>query len=371
MNRIKSNGRKSVSKGLVLIALVGISLLLVAQPLFSLADSIFQTTTFSAPSISNMRSSFLASLASNPVKKVHHNRADPPMGIADYGQNGNSHYEYYASSFEGQTQFYRLYLYGCTGNDPACTVNDQLNSVATLYECNFADTFCRYGYYWIQDLTFISQTGPTTFNVGLWDNIWNFTNQPVGCNNMSMGQITGGGSVGSSGCTTFYVNFASYSYSGLKLPFEVFLFSQAYTNAGGNAEIDFTTEACYGPGFGTCDTNPPFDQVVFGGFGKACSTCAGENAFVVGGSGAELSQDVENILGGMWNGETIGIPLISVAMSIGYAPQFQACCPYFIPHAYSTGLDTGETATGVMMSLPYGCCVAFGESGTDNDIQLY
>ncbi len=303
----------------------------------------------------------------NPMHKHHYKHGDPPMGVTDIGVNAGIPYTYNAESVVAATTFHRLFLLGCA-QSPNCDMSDQLNAVTIdTLECNVK---CWFGNYWTQDVLEIHQTDQTHFNVQAIDNIWNFS----AVNANMTAPVTGSG--GYFVCTTCTPQLHYYGDNGpsatVTAPFYVELVLRTFVNAGRNAEVDFKVSVWEVTNTGTLGTSvlsSVYDTVVFNSFGiSGCPSCS---IYHVGGSAMNgLANDIENVLGGAGGGASVTVPIIDVSMA-----TLQACqtCIAFssVPHAFSFGEDTAETVNNVAMSMIFGCCNAFGETGADNTIQLY
>ena len=296
--------------------------------------------------------------------------ADPaaPTGVTDYGENAGSPYSYYAESVWSHAYINRLYLDNCAqSGTTGCTLGYQENAIdQAVWECNSNDQNCRNNQFWTQDVVNIAQTGSTTFNVDFFNNIWNFT---TGCSDFPS-PIHGNGSISGSGCGEYY-SYGNGAVYGVYLPFQIWIWMNSYVNSAGNAVTHFYYDICDNSG---CSGVVEYDTVTYNSAGGACSSCTGDDQYYIAGgvdSGYGLPFDLEGDLAGGCCGNTITVPAIYLFMwdSEASTPQTSAGATYYVPHAYSYGSDTAETASNVMMEPSTD--VVPGVTGPNSFIQVY
>ncbi len=306
-----------------------------------------------------------------------------PMGVVDYGITpSGSTYSYTANGTYSQTYFNSLTLHGCTTTSngkpvKGCSMSDQLNAIVEdLATCE--GSLCLEGYYWTQDVFAIqSQVGTSnTFNVYIYDNIWNFTSaKSARIYVKPTGTCIDGSPFPASypeyGCTILGKTIQ------VQLPFVVDMSTLTYVNSNGSAVVSFsayiyntaTGQVYFGPEFYDTATFPPC-TLCFSGFNSP--------VYIVGGSDPHGPNYIANDLGGIGGTESVTVPAISVSMSTDYILT-GFLFPIPVPHAWSEG-GTGETVSNVHMVPSYNCNLnlceytpgpALGVTGTDNNIPLY
>jgi hypothetical protein len=297
-----------------------------------------------------------------------------PMGIADYGVNGNSNYSYSASAFASRVNFTSLSI----GRSPVgcliLTLSHCMSIQQNLVDYNIFSNG-RAGEYWTQDVPNIAQTGATTFDVNVVDNIWNFSS-PTGT--LARGSMTPN-LLGK--CSSDRRSLQFYFCQGAltiqtSLPFEVLMI----TDTGQFASGTFAGSSYVLFGFwvfhnGQLVNGEWYDLVAFTG------SAASAPAYKVGGlNPLGLFNDAETVLCGPGGGSSININSVSANMMEGYIPaKGLATSPSvslsvtgwtLIPHAWSSGADTAETVTNVAMTSP-STGLGIAGSGTDNNNQLW
>jgi hypothetical protein len=348
------------------------NLLLISASLFILSFSAFSVQSFALPANSSL--ALFASVpripggASSQMPSFTCSSSKPcPMGLADFGTNGKATYSYKAVTFESWANFTALTI----GTSPI----ECLNSAATqcmsiqqnqvdykMYEQGSASPIA--GEYWVQDVPEVSQIG-STYYVNQLDNIWNFSAYPSGMGGTIYPNLLSKCS-SSGGQPTYY-----YCQGNLKLtvslPFEI----QITTTTGvlssgihsGSSYVEFGIWAYQS---GKLVGGGDYDEVAFKG------TAVAHPYFYVNGKGTNpygLYNDAETVLAGPGSSSTIKITSIKATISDSYKSS-TASTFVELPHAWSAGYDTAETASGVAMSsTTKGTGIA--STGVDNKKQLW
>jgi len=283
-----------------------------------------------------------------------------PMGLADYGKNGASQYGYNTSEIVSWANFTALTI-GKANIGVSHQMTIQQNAVAYSVR-----TGAHYGQYWVQDVPYITQS-KTKYTVQMLDNIWNFSSSTA---SMSGSAVTGnlegncaqGGTVAKSGSIYFYYCVGNL-VTKTSLPFEVkmttvvgVLSSGPYS---GDSDVEFIIGVYHS---GTLVGSQVFDEVAFHSGG------ASNPKLVVGGTNPfGLPNDIETVICGPGGGSSVAITAIGAKLSESY---LSGASLVHVPHAYSYGYDTAETAKGVRMSSSV-AGLGTAAAGTDNKIQLW
>jgi Thermopsin len=272
------------------------------------------------------------------------------IGVASYGANGTS------VDTDG-VQGIATVNSASIGYFAATIVNNSIASSytgsgnSTLQENAVAFLSNNLGYFWAQNVVFVSQTGSNTFSLQLINNIWNF-NSPTA--NMSPGIISGSGTVdcfitsGTKSC--FYYAYDPNTFT-VKAPFTINLTMWiGQGKSGGASDISFNYDIhdSAGDNFsGTYD-----DAVLFPGTSKTNSffLIGGESPYggLLGGTTSlVLPNDLEFVWGGPGDGSAVfmnsfsGTEQLSIASGSSFVPASDV---------YSVGSDTGEEAAGIQVS---------------------
>lgn len=307
------------------------------------------------------------------------------MGITDYGVTpSGASYTYNTHMVESFADVSKFTIGaanggGCLDANAADCMTLQSNWVTKgVQEQGFS------GEYWMQDVPEIgydsSCSSPCvsgTYSVTFLDNIWNLSYSSIcplghghGC--MNAAGITGNGTgscTSYGGAPTFYYCVGATTY-GLTLPFTVWTFMSISPGSGTiygpcasnttRSCVDFYMSVSEG---GSIVVGGYFDSVAF----KPGSHGAGAPVFHVANASMPygLPYDGEWDFCGPGGGSSVSMTATSVNMQTFYwgpAASWQS-----IKHAWSSGSDTAETASGVAMWSWAGFRdTAQGNTGTDN-----
>lgn len=275
-----------------------------------------------------------------------------PMGVADFGvTSGGAEYSYTAVAFKSSVTFTTLHIGKSTVSTKFPEMSIQLNVVAdNMYFSGAA------GFYWTQDVPFVTQEGTDKFVVTAVDNIWNFET------GASMKGVTGNLE---SDCSTFGIGKPGGQYYceskqafTVSLPFTVTMeMLVGIYNGHSAAEFEFGVSG---------HAMVAYDLVTFPGSAPKFPF------YLVEYASAPLSSvlllDAETVLCGPGGGSSVKILAISATIAEQYEASAKAVFTS-VPHAWSEGRDTAETSSGVHMSHSGKTGVA--KSGTDNSVELW
>ncbi len=251
-----------------------------------------------------------------------------PMGIADYGINGNDlPYSYTTTSFEGSVKIHSLKTDNASLNGSGTDMTFQLNVNLPFHEGN------NYYVYWVQDVAFFN----TSSNyISMIDNVWNSSSYNGSVYNST---LQGNGTVGNSSGTLFYYAYANDSTPGNNVTLSdgstLILMVNATVSSSGSPEIVFE----YNDGFGW----QIYDNVIIS-FAK---NPTGYRGFMVNGNIFEPSgnyYDAELILGGPGGGYNTYATSANVSLLLEYynGNNFQ-----MIQNVWNFGSDTAEGISNV------------------------
>ncbi len=279
-----------------------------------------------------------------------------PMGVVDYGVNGNSHYSYTSIEFKSWANFTTLNIGLATKGLPNHHMTVQQNTVDyKVYENGIP------GEYWTQDVPTIAQSSGS-FKIGAEDNIWNFSSPSARMGGTIFGNLNSDCSL-HGGQPTFYFCVAKQSFT-TTLPFEIqmVVLTGKVTSGphAGNSAVEFEFAVYHS---GSLLGSHAYDLVAFNGKAAAFPK------FLVGGNNPlGLNNDYETVLCGPGGGSSVHIISISAKISEFYAPTKFGSYKV-IPHAWSAGSDTAETVSGVHVTGSGQTGVASG--GADNNNQIF
>ena len=292
-----------------------------------------------------------------------------PMGLADFGTNGKSTYSYKAVTFESWANFTALTIGAakpsetCPASGSTQCMTIQQNQVDyKVYEQGSSSPIA--GEYWAQDVPFVSQIG-SNYYVNQVDNIWNFSSYPsemggtIYPNLLSNCAHTGGQ-------PTYYECTGNLQLA-VTLPFEIMItIITGVLSSGthsGSSYIEFGIWVYHSD---TLVGGDDFDEVAFNG------AAAAHPYFYVNGKGTNpygLYNDAETVLAGPGSGSSISITSVKATFSESYKSPTSSTLVK-LPHAWSAGYDTAETASGVeMSSTTKGTGIA--STGVDSKKQLW
>ena len=290
------------------------------------------------------------------------------MGVADFGTNKASTYSYHATTFESWANFTTLVI----GTSPkSCYKGTQCMTIQQnlvddkVYEQGTGKPIA--GDYWVQDVPFVSQVG-STYTINQEDNIWNFST--AFAKNPEMGGTIYPNLL--SKCTTFgggplYHYCVGNLQISVTLPFEILMTTTTGTlKSGAHSGSSFVEFGISVYHSGKLVGGDKFDEVAFNG--KA----AVSPYFFVSGKGTNpygTANDAETVICGPGGGSTIAITSISATFSESYMASGSKTLTK-VPHAWSAGYDTAETASNVLMSSAV-AGTGVVSSGADNKIQLW
>lgn len=291
-----------------------------------------------------------------------------PMGLADFGLAGT----YYASEFQSTASFTSLTV--------GLGSLDKFNNLMTVQQ-NIVDWIPQGENeatipYWVQNIAVINQLGDQ-FSISAADQIENWfgdnsliqitksnikANLMTGCSDIKYGD--------------YYLCQVESVATEVTLPFVITLTTATGTiNANQCGEcskyendpmIQFSIEVSWDSGSTSIATT--FDLVAFLGI----SNQANPPSFRVGGDANYLDapSDAETVLGGGGFGSTnVQIQAISGSISMQYVPVGSTTLES-IQHAYTVGVDTAETVSGVEME-PVASGVGVPIEGIENVLQLW
>jgi hypothetical protein len=272
-----------------------------------------------------------------------------PMGVADFGLNGGSTYSYTAVTFKSTVTFTALNIGAATKGALKNSISIQLNAVADNMFRNG-----KAGFYWTQDVPFVTQESGGKYLVYALDNIWDFNN------GASMSGVTGNlkHDCSSSGIgTKQWFCFSKNQYTET-LPFTVTM-EMLVGIVNGHSAVEFEFGATGHP-------MVAFDEITFPGSAPSFPFYLVEYAHVP--LATVLLTDAETVICGPGGGSTVHLLSISASFTEQYKATGGAAFKS-VPHAYSEGRDTAETSSGVHMSASG--TTGKASSGTDNSVQLW
>jgi thermopsin len=290
------------------------------------------------------------------------------MGVADYGVNGVSTYNYQAVTFTSWANFTKLSIgkpspaIKCQGTTVDCMSLQQNLVDYNVFEQGSAAPIS--GIYWPQDVALVSQSG-TKYTIIGEDNIWNFSSftaemgGTVNPNLLSDCSKHGGQ-------PTFYYCTAKQQIK-TTLPLEIELTTTTGVlpsgTYSGSSYVIFGIWVYHN---GKLVSGQNYDEVAFKG------AAASNPYFYVNGVGKNpfgSYDDAETVLCGPGGGSTVKISSIAASFTEAYiAPGMLTLTK--IPHAWSAGSDTAETVSNVKMSEK-AVGIGAAATGTDNNVQLW
>jgi hypothetical protein len=276
-----------------------------------------------------------------------------PMGVADYGVNGNTNYKYKAVSFTSWANFTSLNI----SNNGQITIQQNLVD----YGVNEGhDT----GEYWPQDVPYLTQTATGAFTVQELDNIWNFSSTTAQMGGKIYPNLDSNCSQ-HGGQPEYYYCLGNQSLK-TTLPMEIKMVTVTGKIPAGqpHAGASYVQFGIWVYHSGTLVGGQNFDKVAFSGTATSAPKIqvGGKNPF-------GLYNDAETVLCGPGGGQSHKI--VSISGQIAEAYQAHKTSPLtLVTHAWSAGTDTAETVSGVVMSSTTpGTGIA--STGTDNNVQLW
>jgi hypothetical protein len=306
-----------------------------------------------------------------------------PTGVADYGINGNQTYSYTTSSFESQVVINKLSI----GTSSQAAYNNlaslQLNVMAYGMPSHISN-----GIYWTQDVFSLNQSS-TCPNLcfQLTSEIFNMT-VPGGTilykngisytcsNNGVKGHVT-------KAANTYYCD--TKWQTGLELPLTVKLEVTTGTETSGKFKgegyLSFNYLLSSGP---ASDTWIQFDRIHFNNTLPSGKKVSGNPVFEVSGSPATtppysstqrcsatvcpLANDAEIDFEGYAGLAQVQFLQLAATMNLYY---LSAGTYTLVPHAFSAGADTGETAANVYVARNGTVSTGNASVGSDDAVQLW
>jgi hypothetical protein len=273
-----------------------------------------------------------------------------PMGLTDYGVNGNKTYGYTSSEFVSWANFTTL---GTGKNE---------NGIMTVQQdlVDYGVAQSRIGVYWSENVPRIQQIASDKYEIKFIDNIWNLSTFEALLNGVHGNLL---GQCSQTGGAPYFYFCVSELRMAVSLPFEIQIRTVTGTLTKGNFSGDSYLEfAAYVYHHGALVKGLTYDLVAFD------SKISGNPRFTVkeGSNPGGILNDAETVLCGPGGGRSMNITAISAKLSESYLSS-RGLVP--VPHAWSAGSDTAETVSGV--HVRGAAFVAVASSGTDNNIQLW
>jgi Thermopsin len=280
-----------------------------------------------------------------------------PMGIADYGSANGKAYTYTTTEFVSWANFTSLKI-GSSGKG-SMTIQQNLVDYEVAVQHNL-------GEYWIQNVPIVAQSG-SSYKISIENNIWNFsavfktfvgTLKSTDLKGNLLGKCSQSGVYG----TNEYYACEAKTTATVKAPFEIKMMTSTskITSGAENGDSSATFSAFIYQA-GKLIAGGSYDQVAF------TSGVSSSPSFHVGGKDpGGFYNDAETVLGGPGGGASVSLPTISATFSEFYLTKGALTT---IPHAWSAGSDTAETASGVHMTASSKEGVA--SEGADNNVQLW
>lgn len=274
-----------------------------------------------------------------------------PMGIADYGVNGNKVYHYNSTEFVSWANFTSLKI----GNGTqTLTIQQNLVDYGVAQENSI-------GEYWAQNVPKINELINGSFEIRFLDNIWNMSIIYAGMQgvhgNLSHHCKEHGGA------PVFYYCLSNPHLT-VTLPFEIEMLTTTGTLKQGNYSGDsYVQFSAFVYERGSSVGGYTYDTVAFN------STVSGNPVFKVGGSNpGGIFNDAETVVCGPGGGRSINIIAIRATFSMLYLSNRGLVS---VPHAWSAGSDTAETVSGVHVKTGKQPFVAQAGQGNDDNVQLW
>lgn len=310
-----------------------------------------------------------------------------PMGVADYGINGQQTYSYTTTEFEAVTTFKSPFDVGLSSlPNYDHMASDQLNVMAYGVATDIPN-----GVYWVQNVLSLNQSN-TCDN----DTCYQFTSeffnmtQPGASvdykDTFASTCLKNGGTVYDDS-TTFYCN--TPWLSGLTFPLTVKMFLITGTETSGKYKgenyMSFEYELSDGP---QANEVIKFDRWDFNNL-LSGSSIPGDPHFLVSGNpmttpwysatqrcapggACPLLNDAENVLGGFASSASVNFTHVNAKMQLLYKDGSKLD---FVPHAFSAGTDTAESALNVYSlgnaAQFAGTDTGNSKQGADDGIQIY
>jgi hypothetical protein len=285
------------------------------------------------------------------------------MGLVDYGVNGGSTYFYSASELKSWVNFTTLSIGTATKGAPAHHMDVQQNSVAVdIYE-----SVSTTGQYWIQDVPQIAQSG-STYSVTAEDNIWNFSSPTASMTGPVFGNLENDCKSGGVESDGFYFCYAAQTFT-TKLPFEIEMITVTGLDTSFPGHFDASAVLFE---FGVYHAGKlvgfeAFDWVDFDINNAPNTPFFDVNGAAPNNFGTFL--DYETLVCGPNGGSNIQFNNIKATFSAYYVSATTGTFNT-IPHAWSAGSNTAETASGVHMKKGSGD-TGVASKGADNNVQLF
>lgn len=325
--------------------------------LFSLVGAAYPVAIKSSAAVTS--SSFVPSSSSATCPSGAHPNC--PMGVVDYGETPKGAlYSYTAVSFLSSVTFTKLSIGASSIKGVSGEMSVQQNVIAeNMFENGVA------GYYWTQDVPFVTQQSGGKFAVSAVDNIWNFNSASA-----KMGTVHGNlfgdcasSGIGSPGGQWFCESKESYTTT---LPFTVQMEMLVGEISSGTFKGSSAVEFCFTVLHGSTKVGSVcYDEVAFNG--KASSF----PLYIVDGAASApngLFLDAETVFCGPGGGSTVKITSIAASITEKYQATSGASFKT-VPHAYSEGSDTAETVSNVHMG--HSGTTGKASSGADNGAFLW
>lgn len=282
-----------------------------------------------------------------------------PMGLVDYGVNGKTDYSYTAIETESWVNFTKLTI-GKASNGLNHKMDVQQNTVAyNIYEDGIS------GEYWIQDVPQITQSG-TSYKVTAEDNVWNFSTATAIMGGTVTGNLLNDCSGGKGSGNEFYYCYADQTYT-TTLPFEIEMVEitgvdNTFAGHSGASAVEFEF-GVYHNGVLLSSSLVAYDWVDFN-----TNSAPTAPQIHVGGFNPFSYNDYETLVAGPNGGSSVKMTDIAATFSAYYAPSSYGVF-VTVPHAWSAGSDTAETASNVHMTGSGTTGIA--SKGADNNVQLF
>jgi YVTN family beta-propeller protein len=338
--------------------------------------------------VTNYNSGTVTTYNTDTIKPAVTYGAGCPEGVADFGFNGADTYSYTTTRFESTTTFKSLTIGDSNIAKYSQEASDQLNVMTYGMPTSIAN-----GIYWTQDVLSFNQNATCTSGTCFQLTSEIFNNTIPGsaisykgafaytCNNHGTpGHVT-------PALETYYCD--TKWEQGLTFPLTVKLLVETGTETSGKFKdqpyISFQYWLSNGPfpnqwiQFDRLHFNNVLSghringNPVFKVDGKSPLTpyYSGSTKCGTGADGKQacpLMNDAENVICGYAGGAQVAFTDLSAKFQLEY---WDGSAYKFIPHAFSSGADTGETAQNIYIT---GSALHFSGSshiGADDAVQLY
>jgi DNA-binding beta-propeller fold protein YncE len=315
--------------------------------------------------VTNTGTDSVEAISSDSLKTT--TAVDCPIGLADYGTDGNVPAHYTTTEFVSSTTITSLNIEASSVSSYDGFMGIQLNAV--VY--GVSEGASSSGVYWVQNVIRMVQIGGSKFGMEAINNIWNWAKVGASVPNDIHFNQTGSCTVAKispNADGAFYYCEDGNVYNGkyiasVSLPFTVVLNTTVYTATSGSFKGDSSVAFSYKILQGsTVKSSKEYDIVSFNSKAKSSPE------FDVGGNAPnKLPSDVENVFTGFGGLAEVTIDKIAATMQIQYLSGKSLV---LVQHAYSNGGETGETVQGVHMVQGSGN-TAKAETGTDDEVQLW